>query len=212
MSVSVSASTLNTVLNGFFEDNSFVSGAEATTADVELFKSLSGAPNAKALPHFARWYKNIASNVDSITAKPAEAPASKEEEDDDDIDLFGSDDDEVDEELEKQKAQRLEEYRARKAAKGPGPVAKSMVTYDIKPWEAETDLAEVEELVKGITLDGLTWAKKGIQVPIGYGIKKLQINATVEDAKVSTEDLKDKIEEDFSDYVQSVDIAAFMKL
>ncbi|KAJ2856600.1 Elongation factor 1-delta, partial [Coemansia erecta] len=53
---------------------------------------------------------------------------------------------------------------------------------------------------------------KGIQVPIGYGIKKLQINATVVDDKVSTEDLKDKIEEDFADYVQSVDIAAFMKL
>ncbi|KAJ2383024.1 Translation elongation factor 1 beta [Coemansia sp. RSA 2559] len=190
-----------------------VYSAEATTADIELFKSLSDAPNAKALPHLARWYKNIASNADSISAKPAAAPASKEEEEDeDDIDLFGSDDEEVDEELERQKAQRLEEYRAKKAAKGPGPLAKSMVTYDIKPWEAETDLAEVEELVKGITLDGLTWAKKGIQVPIGYGIKKLQINATVVDDKVSTEDLKDKIEEDFADYVQSVDIAAFMKL
>ncbi|KAJ1886500.1 Translation elongation factor 1 beta, partial [Coemansia sp. IMI 209127] len=183
----------------------------ATTADVELFKSLSDAPNAKELPCLARWYKNMVSNADSITAKPTAAPTSKEE-DEDDIDLFGSDDEEVDEELEKQKAQRIEEYRAKKAAKGPGPVAKSMVTYDIKPWEAETDLAEVEELVKGITHDGLTWAKKGIQVPIGYGIKKLQINATVVDDKVSTEDLKDKIEEDFADYVQSVDIAAMMKL
>ncbi|KAJ1726990.1 Translation elongation factor 1 beta [Coemansia sp. Benny D160-2] len=210
MSVSVSASTLNTVLNGFFEDNSFVAGAEATTADVELFKSLSDAPNAKALPHFARWYKNIASNIDSISAKPAEAPAAKEEEDDDDIDLFGSDEEE-DEELEKQKAQRLAEYRAKKEAKGPGPAAKSMVTFEIKPWEAETDLDELEELVKAISLDGLTWAQKGLQVPIAFGIKKLQINATVEDAKVSTDDLSEKIME-LEDYVQSVDIAAFMKL
>ncbi|KAJ2654081.1 Translation elongation factor 1 beta, partial [Coemansia sp. RSA 1285] len=116
-----------------------------------------------------------------------------------------------DEELEKQKAQRLAEYRAKKEAKGPGPAAKSMVTFEIKPWEAETDLNELEELVKAISLDGLTWAQKGLQVPIAFGIKKLQINATVEDAKVSTDDLSEKIME-LEDYVQSVDIAAFMKL
>lgn len=42
---------------------------------------------------------------------------------DDDIDLFGSDDEEVDEEAEKVKAQRLEEYAKKKANK-PKPVAK----------------------------------------------------------------------------------------
>ncbi|KAI9506116.1 EF-1 guanine nucleotide exchange domain-containing protein, partial [Coemansia spiralis] len=198
------------VLNGFFEDNSFVSGAEATAADVELAKALAGEPNAKAFPHLARWYKNISSNANTISAKPAAAEAPAAEEDDDDIDLFGSDEEE-DAEAEKLKAQRLAEYHAKKAAKGPKPAAKSMVTFEIKPWDTETDLVELESLVKGIAMDGLTWAQKGVIVPIAYGINKLQLNATVEDEKVSTDDLTEKIEE-FEDHVQSVDIAAFMKL
>ncbi len=46
-------------------------------------------------------------------AEPTEE--KEEKEDEDDIDLFGSDD-EVDEEAEKLKQQRLEEYRKKKAA------------------------------------------------------------------------------------------------
>ncbi|KAJ1961624.1 hypothetical protein GGI12_003141 [Dipsacomyces acuminosporus] len=215
MSVSVSAATFNAILNGFFEDNSFVSGVEATAADAEVFKALSGAPDAAVFPHLARWYKHIASKGDAIDSlKAAEAPKAAEaaaEEDDEDIDLFASDDEEVDEEAEKLKQERLEAYKAKKAAKGPGPAAKSMITFDIKPWDAETDLVELEGLVKTIEMDGLVWAQKGQLIPIAFGVKKLQINATVEDAKVSTDDLAEKIQE-FEDHVQSVDIAAFMKL
>ncbi|ORX67819.1 hypothetical protein DL89DRAFT_259069 [Linderina pennispora] len=216
MSVTVSAVTFQTVLNGFFEDNSFVAGPEATAADAEVFKALSAAPEAAVFPHLARWYKHIASKGDAINSlKAAEAPkavaaAAEEEEEDDDIDLFGSDD-EVDEEAEKLKAERLAAYRAKKDAKGPGPAAKSMITFDIKPWEADTDMAALESAVRTIEMDGLVWAQKGQLIPVAFGVKKLQINATVEDAKVSTDDLADKIME-FEDFVQSVDIAAFMKL
>ncbi|KAJ2452506.1 hypothetical protein EV183_002879 [Coemansia sp. RSA 2336] len=217
MSVSVPATTLNVVLNGFFEDNSFVSGAEATASDAEIFKALSAAPDAAVFPHLARWYKHIASKGDAINSlKAAEAPtaaaaaADEEEEDDDDMDLFGSDEEE-DAEAEKLKAQRLAEYKAKKEAKGPGKAAKSMITYDIKPWDAETDLEEVESLVKSIEMDGLVWAQAGKRIPIAFGVKKLQINATVEDDKVSTDELAEKIME-FEDHVQSVDVAAFMKL
>lgn len=48
-------------------------------------------------------------------------------------------------------------------------------------------------------------------VPVGYGINKLQIMCVVEDEKVSVDDLTEQIQ-DFSDYVQSVDIAAFNKI
>lgn len=48
-------------------------------------------------------------------------------------------------------------------------------------------------------------------VPVGYGINKLQIMCVVEDDKVSVDDLVEKIQE-FEDYVQSVDIAAFNKI
>ncbi|KAJ2164904.1 Translation elongation factor 1 beta, partial [Coemansia sp. RSA 551] len=111
----------------------------------------------------------------------------------------------------KLKAQRLAEYKAKKEAKGPGPAAKSMITFEVKPWGEETDLDELEQMIKGIEMDGLVWAQKGQRIPVAFGIKKIQINATVEDAKVSTDDLSDLMME-FEDHVQSVDIAAFMKL
>lgn len=58
--------------------------------------------------------------------KPA---ADAEDDDDEDIDLFGSDD-EVDEEAEKLKAERLAAYHAKKAKK-PGIIAKSNIILDV---------------------------------------------------------------------------------
>jgi len=124
--------------------------------------------------------------------------------------LFGSDDDEVDEEAEKLKQQRLAEYAAKKAAKGPKPAAKSIVTLDVKPWDDETNLEELLASVKSVEWDGLNWG--GHQwIPVGFGIKKLQINVVIEDAKVSLDELQQTIEE-FEDYVQSTDVAAMQKL
>lgn len=54
----------------------------------------------------------------------------EEEDEDDDIDLFGSDDE--DEEAERIKAQRVEEYAAKKAKK-PALIAKSSIILDVKP-------------------------------------------------------------------------------
>jgi elongation factor 1-beta len=95
---------------------------------------------------------------------------------------------------------------------------------DVKPWDDTTDMKALEEGVRNITMDGLLWGacKKNFQllfliaflaklVPVGYGIKKLQIQCVVEDDKVSTEDLEDKIR-DMEDYVQSTDVAAFQKI
>ncbi|KAL0165272.1 hypothetical protein M9458_041025, partial [Cirrhinus mrigala] len=66
-----------------------------------------------------------------LKAPPRPAPAKQEEEDEDDIDLFGSDE-EVDEEAEKLKEQRLQEYAAKKAKK-PALIAKSSILLDVKP-------------------------------------------------------------------------------
>lgn len=127
------------------------------------------------------------------------------------MDLFGSDDDEeVDEAAEKLKQERLAEYAAKKAAKGPKPAAKSIVTLDVKPWDDETDLEELLANVKAIEMDGLTWGAS-LWIPVGFGIKKLQINLVVEDSKVSLDELQAKIEED-EDHVQSTDVAAMQKL
>jgi translation elongation factor EF-1beta len=49
-------------------------------------------------------------------------------------------------------------------------------------------------------------------VPVGYGIKKLQITCVVEDEKISIEELSEDITTQFEDNVQSVDVAAFNKI
>lgn len=166
----------------------------------------------ESYPEFSRWFNHIATKAGEFSTLPAatgSAAAPAEEDDDDEVDLFGSDDDEVDEEAEKLKAKRLAEYNAKKAAK-PKPAAKSIVTMDVKPWDDETDLEELLANVKSIEMEGLSWGAHQ-WIPIGFGIKKLQINLVVEDAKVSIDDLQQAIEED-EDHVQSTDVAAMSKL
>ncbi|KAF8979698.1 translation elongation factor eEF-1 delta [Cyathus striatus] len=89
-------------------------------------------------------------------------------------------------------------------------IFKSIVTMDVKPWDDETDMEALEKAVRSIEKDGLVWGGSKL-VPIGYGIKKLQITIVVEDEKVSTDELQEQIAE-FDDYVQSTDIAAMQKL
>jgi len=108
-------------------------------------------------------------------APAAAAPPKKEAEEeaaDDDFDLFGSDE-EDDEEKKRITEERLKAY-AEKKSKKPGPIAKSSVILDVKPWDDETDLKEMESLVRGIEMDGLVWGGAKF-LPIGYGIQKLQV-------------------------------------
>ncbi|XP_040288594.1 elongation factor 1-delta isoform X3 [Bufo bufo] len=141
---------------------------------------------------------------------PAAAPQLKAEEDDDDddIDLFGSDEEE-DAEAARVREERLRQY-AEKKSKKPGLIAKSSILLDVKPWDDETDMAKLEECVRSVQMDGLLWGSSKL-VPVGYGIKKLQIQCVVEDDKVGTDMLEEEITK-FEDYVQSVDIAAFNKI
>ncbi|XP_053185333.1 eukaryotic translation elongation factor 1 delta a (guanine nucleotide exchange protein) isoform X2 [Scomber japonicus] len=130
-----------------------------------------------------------------------------DDDDDDDVDLFGSDSD--DDEAARLKQERLDAYAAKKAKK-PTLIAKSSILLDVKPWDDETDMAKLEECVRTVQMDGLLWGASKL-VPVGYGIKKLQINCVVEDDKVGTDILEEEITK-FEDFVQSVDVAAFNKI
>jgi elongation factor 1-beta len=130
----------------------------------------------------------VGTGVETPAAKAAAAGG-----DDDDIDLFGSDD-EVDEEAERIKAERVAEYNKKKAAKGPRAAAKSVVTLEVKPWDDETDMKELEKGVRAVEMDGLVWGSSKL-VPVGYGVSKLQITLVVEDDKVSLDDLQEQIAE-----------------
>merc|ERR1712187_960762 len=162
-----------------------------------------------------------AAPVAAVCPAKKEEPAKKAESEDDDDDCsdFDFDSESEDEEekaaAEALKAKRVAEYNARKAEKAAkkGVVAaKSMITLDVKPFDDETDLDALAAKIKAeIAMDGLVWGQKHEKKPLAFGIFKLVVTAVVEDEKVSTDDLTEKIEE-YDDEVQSVDIAAFNKL
>ncbi|CAJ1087416.1 elongation factor 1-beta [Xyrichtys novacula] len=215
------------VLNEFLAERSYIEGYVPSQADVAVFDAISSPPSSD-LCHALRWYNHIKSyqsqksslpgvkkplgqygpaGVADATSRPA--PASKDDDDDDDdMDLFGSDDEE-DEEAARLKEERLAEYAAKKAKK-PALIAKSSILLDVKPWDDETDMGKLEECVRSIQMDGLVWGQSKL-VPVGYGIKKLQIGCVVEDDKVGTDILEEQITA-FEDFVQSMDVAAFNKI
>jgi len=141
-------------------------------------------------------------------AKAAPAPAAADD-DDDDVDLFGSSDEEESEEKKRITEERLKAYHEKKSKK-PALIAKTSVLLDIKPWDDETDMDKMLECAKSIEKEGLVWGAHKL-VPVGYGIKKLQLMCVVEDEKVSIDELCEQIQE-FEDFVQSVDISSMSKI
>ncbi|EPY73586.1 elongation factor 1-beta [Camelus ferus] len=212
------------VLNDYLADKSYIEGYVPSQADVAVFEAVSGPPPAD-LCHALRWYNHIKSYEKEKASLPGVkkalgkyGPADVEDttesgaadsKDDDDIDLFGSDDEEESEEAKRLREERLAQYESKKAKK-PALVAKSSILLDVKPWDDETDMAKLEECVRSIQADGLVWGSSKL-VPVGYGIKKLQIQCVVEDDKVGTDMLEERITA-FEDYVQSMDVAAFNKI
>jgi len=216
-------------LNDYLLDKSFILGsAKATAADAVLFQALKSEPSADKFANAARWYRFIASVAEgerkkwadttgqitivqgaaASSSSAAPAKAAKAAKADDDIDLFGDDDDEeAAAEMAKLKASK----EAEKKDKKPAVVGKTSVVLEVKPWESDTNLDEMEEKIRGINIDGLTWGASK-KADVAFGIKKLVIMCTVVDDKVpSMEDITDPIQA-FEDYVQSVDIAAMNKI
>ncbi|KZT03262.1 uncharacterized protein LAESUDRAFT_729301 [Laetiporus sulphureus 93-53] len=206
-------------LEAHLATRSYVEGYTPSQADVHVYKAISSAPDASAYPHVTRWcthIKSYASEFDSLPGSStageaffgaAAAPAAAAEEEEE-VDLFGSDDEE-DAEAERIKAERVAAYNAKKANK-PKTTAKSVVTFEVKPWDDETDMQKLEESVRSVQMDGLVWGASKL-VPIGYGIRKLQITMVVEDELVSLDDVQDRVAE-FDEYVQSSDVVAMQKL
>jgi elongation factor 1-beta len=84
--------------------------------------------------------------------------------------------------------------------------------FDVKPYEAETDLDALAAKILGtIVMDGLFWKTEYKKEPIAYGVHKLVIGCVIEDEKVSSDDLQEAIEA-YDEEVQSVDIAVFSKI
>lgn len=199
-------------LNKKLTDFPYVSGYSPSQEDVKALASLPAKYDQ--FVHVKRWAKHMTSFSDAekkaFPGAPAAAaaPASKGGDDDDDFDLFG-DDDEDSEAVEKAKKERADKMAAEKKGAKPAVVAKSTVVLDVKVWDDETDLKEVENQVRAIQKDGLLWGAAALK-PLAFGINKLQIVCVVEDEKISIDQLTEQIEE--LELVQSTDIAAFQKI
>ncbi|XP_022736834.1 elongation factor 1-delta-like [Durio zibethinus] len=216
-------------LDEYLLTRSYISGYQASKDDITVYAALSGAPSSSYV-NVSRWYNHIDALLrisgvsgegcgvtiegfaptEAIATPPAEdskaAAAEDDDDDDDDVDLFG-------EETEEEKKAAEERAAAVKASGKKKESGKSSVLLDVKPWDDETDMKKLEEAVRSVHMDGLHWGACKL-VPVGYGIKKLQIMLTIVDDLVSVDTLIEEhlTTEPVNEYVQSCDIVAFNKI
>ncbi|KAK7401033.1 hypothetical protein VNO78_12344 [Psophocarpus tetragonolobus] len=208
-------------LEGFLSGKTYISGDQLTKDDIKVYAAVLEKPG-DAFPNVAKWYEVVSSHLAksfpgnaqgvrfcgkapaSAEAAPAK-PAASAADDDDDLDLFGD-------ETEEDKKAAEEREAAKKSAKKKES-GKSSVLLDVKPWDDETDMKKLEEAVRSIEMPGLLFGASKL-IPVGYGIKKLQIMLTIVDDLVSVDTLIEEhlTVEPRNEYIQSCDIVAFNKI
>jgi len=125
------------------------------------------------------------------------------------MDLFG-DDNEEDEAARKAIAEKAK--AAKDGKKKKVVIAMSLVMLEVKPIDDQVDLDVLaKKLFAEITQDGLFWKTEYKKEPVAFGIFKLIVGFSLEDEKVSVDDVVERIEA-LEDFVQSVEIAAFNKI
>ena len=202
-----------------------------TAADTECFAKFTSCPDATKYTHAYRWYIHIAalsgSSARIVVAAPvvvapvvvattppvvvaapvvAETPAAAAA-DDDDFDVFGDDEEAVEEAPKESRVEMLarlkkeaEERTAKKEAN-----QRTLVGLEIKPWSMETDLMELwKKITTTIVQPGLKWGENCNLVDVAFGIKKIQ-TTFVMGVNNSSDEVQEAIEA-LEDEVQSVEI------
>jgi len=217
-------SAQNAALDARLANCMYLGGNQPSQEDAKVSAAIKAGeqdmPTLKYSNAFA-WYCMASKFQPARTAAFAAGAAAVEEAEDDldEDDLFAEDSDEAAAAEAKDLAASLrgKAFEAKKKAAaeaaGKAPLeAKSLIIYEVKPVDDETDLQVLgKRILSEIVQDGLFWKTEFKTAPIAYGIEKLIIGATIIDAKVSTDDVQEKIEE-MDDMVQSVDIQSFNKL
>jgi elongation factor 1-beta len=218
---------------------SYVTGYALSDDDKKAFAALKAFPARASTPNAYRWALHISALTGmqlaggAPSSGSAPAPAAKaggakaKKADDEDMDLFGDDDDvNSDGENAEEAAatvarrQRMEAARKLKAdadakkgavVKKEKPAEKSLIVLEVKPWEADTDLKMVwQEIIKK-EQEGLRWGDSYKLEPVAYGIMKLVMTVTIEDAKVLLDDITEHIE-GLEEWVQSCNVASMNKV
>ena len=225
------AQAFNTALKG----KHWLVGDRISVADVVCgagwviaFQSVFDGGFRKSIPHLTAWFErciglpsfikalgHVKMTDKAMKAWDPNAPVEAVEEvkapepkaDDDDLDLFGDDD-------EDDAAAAAAAAAAAKASKKKKKVviAMSLVMLEVKPLDDTTNLDDLAKYIfANLTQDGLFWKTEYKKEPVAFGIFKLIIGFSLEDEKVSVDNVVERIEE-LEDRVQSVEIAAFNKI
>ena len=208
------------------KNQQWVGGQTPTTADNEAFQALASANlSAESHPYAFAWFCLVSKFSDAVRnswpaavagggkkEKGGKKGGKKEEkketkkDDDDDLDLFGDDDD--DGEAAKKAAEAAKASKKKKKV----VIAMSLVMLEVKPLDDTTNLDDLAQWIfANITQDGLFWKTEYKKEPVAFGIFKLIIGFSLEDEKVSVDNVVERIEA-LEDRVQSVEIAAFNKI
>ncbi|XP_010031680.2 elongation factor 1-beta 2 [Eucalyptus grandis] len=205
-------------LDAFLSGKTYISGDQLTKDDIKVYAAVVEKPGG-SFPNAGKWYQCVSSHLAaSFPGKAAgvrvggkgapveEVKGAAPAGDDDDLDLFG-------EETEEDQKAAEEREAAKKSSAKKKESGKSSVLLDVKPWDDETDMKKLEEAVRSVEMPGLFWGASKL-VPVGYGIKKLQIMMTIVDDLVSVDTLVEEClqAEPINEYVQSCDIVAFNKI
>lgn len=192
---------------------------------VHKFSETARAAWAGATAAPAKAAKAAPAKKEDVKAEAPKAAVKAEaaKADDDEMDLFGDDDEDdvvsffyligtnINYQAAKEALAATKKAATEVKPVKAGPIAKSLIIYEVKPYDSETDLHKLAAKIIQIEMDGLFWKTEYKLMPIAYGIEKIVIGCVVEDAKVSSDDLQEAIEA-FEDEVQSVDILVFNKV
>ena len=205
------------------KNQQWVGGQTPSGADTEAYEALKKTElSAETNPNVFAWFCLVSKFTDAVrkswgaaaggkgAAKGGKKGGKKEEKPaaDDDLDLFG-DDDEEDAEAAKKAAAAAKEGAKKKKKE---VVAMSLVMLEVKPVDDTINLDDLaQKIFSEITQDGLFWKTEYKKEPVAFGIFKLIVGFSLEDEKVSVDNVVERIEE-LEDFVQSVEIAAFNKI
>lgn len=177
------------IFNAHLGNASYVGEHQPSAEDVEVYKAvkpLGGIPSR--CPHVLRWFNHLTAIGMDPSAWPAELRVA-----------MAPPEDEVDADAQVRDPEEFARSRA--------PTTGSAVVLDVKPWEEDTDMKELEAAVRAISLETLEW-KASELVPIVGKLCALRILCHFTDDMFAVEeDLKMAIES--VETVSSVEIFAW---
>ena len=201
-------------LNAYLAPRSYITGYAPTSDDAVCFEVVGSAPDQKTFLNVARWFKHISAFTKAerdtwpagagkvtvtVTKQTAKSPAKEapkkeapkkaveeEEEEEEEDDLFASDE-EADRAHEEALKAKVAAARVGKP-QNEKPKQRSLIVFEIKPNDIETDLQDMAIKIKQIEHKGIqNWGAEHKLIPVAFGIKKLAISAVVWDDDIDTE-------------------------